>query len=202
MPGSGHARRGGQGGPGAGRGGPGSPRALRAVAISGSPSPQSKSRRLLDRAVQILGRCGIATARVDLLDLPADGLLGRRPAPEVAAAVAAVGAAQIVVVASPIYRATYTGLLKVFFDLLPRNALAGKVCVPIATGGVAGHRLAIDYGLVPLFASLGGVTVPTGTYGTDDRFEEGEPHPELVARLERAIAEAVALAGAMADAHV
>lgn len=168
--------------------------ALRAVVVSGSPSPESRSKRLLDHAAERLEDEGVATTRLDLARLPADGLLGRETPPVLQAALAAVARADIVVVGTPVYRASYSGLLKVFFDLLPRGALEGKVGVLVATGGVAGHQMVLDHGLRPLLASLGAITVPTGTYGTDAQFRDGVPAAALRLRIERAVAEALALA--------
>jgi FMN reductase len=130
-----------------------------------------------------------------LARLPADALLGRRADPAVAAALATVVAARILVVSTPIYRATYSGLLKVFFDLLAPEALEGKVAIPIATGGSAAHLLAVDHGLRPLLASLGAVTVAAGIYGTDAQFLDGEPTAALLERVDRAAIEALTLAG-------
>ena len=131
---------------------------------------------------------------VDLAALDAAALLGRRRDPEVEAALAAVASTDILLAATPIYRATYSGLLKVFFDLLPSGALAGKVAVPIASGGSAGYLLAIDHGLRPLLASLGALVVPTGLYASPEPFADGTPDRALRERIERAAAEAVALA--------
>lgn len=50
------------------------------------------------------------------------------------------------IIATPIYKAAYTGVLKVFLDLLPTNALAGKIILPIGTGATPAHLLALDYG--------------------------------------------------------
>ena len=133
---------------------------------------------------------------VDLAALSADGLLGRGIAPDVAAAITAVTSADIIVASTPVYRATYSGLLKVFFDALPQDALMGKVGVPIATGAGPGHLLAVDHGLRPLFASLGAVVVATGTYGTDVQFRNGAPEAALVERVNRAVSEAITLASA------
>jgi FMN reductase len=102
--------------------------------------------------------------------------------------------AAILVVSTPIYRATYSGLLKVFFDLLPQDALVGKVAIPIATGGGPAHLLAVDHGLRPLLASVGALVVATGVYGTDTQFRNGVPDTALVERIERAALEAAALA--------
>ena len=169
---------------------------LTAVAISGSPSRGSRSRLLLTHAVRELEAEGVATSLVDLAELPADALLGRRADPALDAAFARVSAARIVVASTPVYRATYSGLLKTFFDLLPQDALAGKLAIPIATGGGPAHLLAIDHGLRPLFASLGATTVAIGTYATDTQFSAGAPEAGLLARLSQAVAEAVALARA------
>jgi len=167
---------------------------IQAVGISGSPSPTSRSRTLLGLALASLERRGvIATRTVDLATLPADALLGRRRDTPVNDALAAVGRARILVVSTPVYRATYSGLLKVFFDLLPQDGLAGKIAIAIATAGIAGHLLAIDTGLRPLLASVGALTVSTAVYGTDAQFQNGRPDSRLLEQLDRAVAEALAL---------
>lgn len=167
---------------------------LAAVALSGSPSRDSKSRRLLEHALKSLAARGARTQIVDLGELPADALLGRAPAPAVSEALAAVASARIVLAGTPVYRATYSGLLKVFFDLLPADGLAGRVAIPVATGGGEGHRLILDHGLRPLFASVGAVVVSTGIYATDAQFGPDGPDPSLLARLDRAVIEALSLA--------
>jgi FMN reductase len=60
-----------------------------------------------------------------------------------------------VVVATPVYKAAYSGLLKVFLDVLPQTALKGKLVLPLATGGSPHHMLALDYALRPVLQSLG-----------------------------------------------
>jgi FMN reductase len=164
-----------------------------AVGISGSPGARSKSRTLLERALLALSDRGATTTLIDLAALPADALLGRRRASEVDSALGSVSQATIIVASTPVYRATYSGLLKVFFDLLPVDGLVGKTAIAIATGGSSAHQLVIDHGLRPLFASVGAVTIATGVYGTDSAFENGVPHPSLIARLHAAVAEAVTL---------
>ena len=166
---------------------------LTAVGISGSPSARSKSRTLLEHTLDALRTRGVATTLIDLNTLSAEALLGRRRSAEVDDALARVSRANIVVASTPVYRATYSGLLKVFFDLFPINALAEKTAIAIATGGSPAHQLVIDHGLRPLFASVCGITVPTGIYGTDSAFENGAPHPSLIARVAEAATEAVTL---------
>ena len=164
-----------------------------AVGISGSPAARSKSRMLLERALVALSDRGATTALIDLSALSADALLARRRATEVDSALGSVSQATIIVASTPVYRATYSGLLKVFFDLLPLNGLVGKTALPIATGGSPAHQLVIDHGLRPLFASVGAVTTPTGVYGTDAAFENGIPNDSLIDRLNAAVAEAITL---------
>ena len=165
------------------------------VGLSGSPGQLSRSRTLLELALNALEKQGVAPSRlIDLAKLPADALLGRREVIEVREAIQSVLDAGVLVVATPIYRATYSGLLKVFLDLLPPDALAGKVAIPIATGGGPAHLLALDHGLRPLLASVGALVVATGVYGTDAQFKNGAPEPALVERIERAALEAASLA--------
>ena len=166
---------------------------VNAVGISGSPAARSKSRTLLERTLIELADRGVTTTLVDLSALPADALLTRRRAAEVDDALASVSQASIVVASTPVYRATYSGLLKVFFDLMPVNGLVGKTAIPIATGGSPAHQLVIDHGLRPLFASIGAVITPTAVYGTDSAFENSIPHPSLIARIQAAVSEAITL---------
>ena len=167
---------------------------LTAIGISGSPSARSRSRILLEHALGGLATRGVVADLIDLNEFPADALLGRRTSAELERALAAIGNADIVVASTPVYRATYTGLLKVFFDLFAPRALVGKVGIGIATGGAPGHQLVLDHGLRPLFTSVGAVVVPTGVYAVDAEFEAGVPHADVLQRIERAVSESVLLA--------
>ena len=169
---------------------------LAVVGLSGSPAASSKSRVLVEYALARAAGRGARAELVDLAALPADALLGRGSAPTVAAALAAAARARIVVAGTPVYRATYSGLLKVFFDLLPPDGLLGKIGIPIVTGHDRGHSLAVDHGLRPLFASLGATVVASGVYGISAQFQDGKTAPELLKAVDRAVEEALALAGA------
>ena len=165
-----------------------------AVGIAGSPGPgPSRSHVLLDRALDRLDKAGFVTRRIELALFPADALLGRVRDAGLEAAIAAVSEARIVLAATPVYRASYSGLLKVFFDLLPVDALEGRVAIPIATGGTFAHQLMLDHALRPLFASLGARVVSAGVYGTQTQFADGRPEASLELRLARAVDEAIAL---------
>ena len=169
---------------------------LAAVGISGSPSNTSKSRMLVEYALAQLAARGATTQMVDLAALPAEPLLGRATAATVTTALEAAIGARIIVAGTPVYRATYSGLLKVFFDLLPQDSLIGKIGLPLVTGHGAAHSLAIDHGMRPLFASLGATVIAGGVYATSQQFADGKPGPELLQAVDRAVAEALALATA------
>jgi FMN reductase len=130
---------------------------------------------------------GYETRLIDLATLPAEALFARVQAPEVDDAIASVGDAEVVIAATPTYRALYTGLLKCFFDLMPQGHLSGKKCFGLQTGIAPEHALAAEYGFRPLFASLEGV--PAGVlYATDAEFDEGVASSDLMARVTKLVA--------------
>lgn len=75
--------------------------------------------------------------------------------PLIRQALAEVAQAHVVLIATPIYKAAYSGVLKAFLDLLPQDALRGKTVLPLATGGSIAHLLALDYALKPVLSALG-----------------------------------------------
>ncbi len=162
------------------------------VALNGSPSRPSRSRTLAARALELAGGGRL----VDLAELDPGALLALRSDPAVDEVRDAVGASDVLIVATPVYRATYTALTKTIFDLLPMEGLRGTVVVPIASGYGPEHSLSVDHGLRPLVASLGGWTTPTGVYATRaDVGDDGTIAPALDERLGRAVAEALAVGG-------
>jgi len=128
----------------------------RVFTINGSPSPTSRTAALLRDVVGHLRAQGHQVESLNVRDLPASDLVNARAdAPEVAAAIASIASADGLVVATPIYKAAYSGLLKIFLDLLPQYAFEQKTVLPLATGGSFAHLLALDYGLRPVLSSLG-----------------------------------------------
>lgn len=117
------------------------------------------------RAVARLRERGHRVADVRVQDLPSESLLWRRTSdPAIAAALAVLESADAVVVSSGVYQASYSGLLKVFLDLLPKAGLRGKVVFPLLTGGSPAHVLSLDYALRPVLQSLGAAHVTAGRY--------------------------------------
>lgn len=164
------------------------------TSLSASPSERSRSTWLTQFALTRLE--GRAARHDDILvrSLPAEALLSADvQQPDIAAAVRAVEAADLVIVSTPIYKAAYSGLLKVFLDLLPPDALRGKLVLPLATGGSPAHFLALDYALKPVLSALGARHVLDGVFATDAQLRRHEaggfvPEPDLIARLDRALA--------------
>jgi FMN reductase len=155
------------------------------LAISGSPSPTSRTGMVLERvAAQLADREEYHARILSVRDLPPAALFGADVHhPAIAAAAEAVAAADGVVVATPVYKAAYSGALKALLDLLPQFALAGKAVLPLATGGSQAHVLALDYALRPVLSSMGADHILPGyfilerliTVGPDGALAVAEP---------------------------
>ena len=141
---------------------------MSALLLAGSPSQHSRSAALLDAVAQRLRGRGAQVDRIHIRDLsPQALLLADTGHPSISQAVAQVAAARVLVVSTPVYKAAYSGVLKVFLDLLAQTALQGKTVLPLATGGSPHHMLALDYALRPVLQSLGAKHILPGIYATD-----------------------------------
>jgi|ERR1700722_5801228 len=126
------------------------------LAISGSPSSKSRTALVAQHVLGMLQSESLETKFLSIRDLPAEALLRANTAdPKIAEALSLVESAAGIVIATPIFKAAYSGLLKCMLDILPQFALAGKALLPIATGGSVAHVLALDYGLRPVLQSMG-----------------------------------------------
>ncbi len=123
-----------------------------------------------------------------------NNLLTGFPSPELRAATADVVAAVGLIAVSPIFNASYSGLFKLFFDVLELDSLAGKPTLIAATGGTARHSLALEHALRPLFAYLNAAVVPTAVFAATEDWGQGTNggHVGLVDRIERAARELAA----------
>jgi FMN reductase len=136
--------------------------------INGSPSAPSRSQGLLDYAIALLAEQGVQTDLLSVRDLPAEDLVfGKYNSPSLEQPKALLEQAQAVIISTPIYKASYTGLLKTFLDLLPQKAFTDKVVLPIATGGSIAHLLAIDFTLKPVLSELGARHILGVVYAID-----------------------------------
>jgi len=161
--------------------------------IAGSPSERSRTAALLEATGQRLESRGVQVNRLRVRDLhPQALLLADFGHPSVLAAQALVANASVLVVATPVYKAAYSGILKVFLDLLPQTAFKGKTVLPLATGGSPHHMLALDYALRPVLQSLGAKHILPGIYATDGQvalLPEGgyQIEADIGARLDEAV---------------
>ncbi|RYP85531.1 NADPH-dependent oxidoreductase [Nocardioides guangzhouensis] len=141
----------------------------RAAVVVGNPRPRSRTR---DAAVHLATELtGTAPeAIVDLADLGAALLDWADPA--VTAVVDEVRAADLLVVASPTYKATYTGLLKLFLDRFPPGGLRGVVTVPLMLGAGPAHALAPELTLRPVLTEIGATVPVPGAYVLDASYDD------------------------------
>ncbi|MGP2436587.1 FMN reductase [Streptomyces sp. JW3] len=170
---------------------------MKLVVVSAGLSVPSSTRLLGDR-LATAAASGDAAADVRVVELRdlavpiAHTFTSGFPEPELADVFQAVAGADGLIVVTPVFSASYSGLFKSFFDALSVNepdALTGKPVLIAATGGTGRHSLVLDHALRPLFAHLKAVVVPTGVYAaSEDWGAEG-----LDARIERAGGELAAL---------
>jgi FMN reductase len=152
---------------------------VRTTVVVGNPKPQSRTLAAGVLVAETL--TGAAPdAVLDLVEL-GPAVLGWGD-PAVAAAVETVSASDVVVVASPTFKATYTGLLKLFLDQVPTGELAGVVALPVMLGAGPGHQLAPELLLKPVLVELGAICPAPGLYLQDSSFT-GDPR--LTAWAER-----------------
>lgn len=166
------------------------------VSLGGSPSVRSRSGVLLERGKQWLQRKGVEVVTFQVRDFPAEDLLHARfDSPHVLHFIELVGKADGLIVATPVYKASFSGALKTLLDLLPERALSNKVVLPVATGGSIAHMLAVDYALKPVLASLKAQEMLQGIFADDSQIAYGEGSvaaqlaPALEQRLESTLEE-------------
>lgn len=165
----------------------------RVVAIAGSPSHPSRTYGVVEYANTLLQQEGLQTDIISVRDLPAEDLIfGRYDSASLKQPIALIEQADALLIATPIYKAAYTGVLKAFLDLLPQKALAGKVILPIATGGTIAHLLAIDYTLKPVLSELGARNVLGGVYAVDKQIQKQDDGKfQLDGEIEQRLKDAV-----------
>ncbi len=107
-------------------------------------------------------------------------------------ALRAIEGADLLIVGSPVYKGSYTGLLKHLIDLINYPALLGVPVCLLACGGTDRHTLVIEHQMRPLFGFFGAKTLPTGVFMTDKTIKDGwVEEAGCAARLDQLIAEAV-----------
>jgi FMN reductase len=168
----------------------------RIAVVSAGLSVPSSTRLLADRlaaaTVDALGEVEIDVIELrPLAHALADHLVTGFPSGGLAEAFQAVRAADGLIVVTPVFAASYSGLFKTFFDVLEADLLDGKPVLVAATAGTARHSLVLEHALRPLFAYLHAVVVPTGVFAATEDFGD----TGLDRRIERAAGELAALVG-------
>jgi FMN reductase len=175
--------------------------AFKLAVVSAGLGEPSSTRLLADRLAEATVRRLAGPGRevevtvVELRDLAvdiADNFVTGFPAAALRGAIGAVTEADALIAVTPIFTASYSGLFKSFFDVIDKDALAGKPVLIAATGGTARHSLALEHAIRPLFSYLHAVTVPTAVFAATDDWGSAA-RTELNARIERAGGELAAL---------
>ena len=132
---------------------------LSLVTVVGNPKAGSRTLTaavaLSDALAELLGRPSRTV--VDLAEIGGGLLAPWSLSPDAAEAVAAVRAADVLVLATPTYKASFTGLLKLLLDTLPAGSLASTVVVPLTISAGPAHRYLADWQLRPVLGELGAI---------------------------------------------
>lgn len=166
----------------------------RLVGLSANVQRPSKTRTLVETVLQEVRSRSAVEARVfDFVDAgPGLGAAWTRDQLSLPARrlIDAIEEADGLVVGSPVYKGSYTGLFKHLFDLVDPGALAGKPVAIVATGGGPRHALVVEHAFRPLFGFFGALQVPVTVYASDGDFREG-------ALTDQGVRERAALAGSL-----
>jgi FMN reductase len=168
-----------------------------AVVSAGTSDPSSTrllADRIADRTVALAARHGheVTVTVIELRELAADitsAVVSQLVSPRLRQAIDALGAADGLVVSTPVYKAGASGLFKSFFDVLDNDLLIAKPVLLSATAGTARHALVADDQLRPLFAYLRAMTAPTSLFAAPEDWAD----PALNQRIDRAARELVLL---------
>lgn len=173
-------------------------RPLRVVVVNGSPSGKSKTVGLSDLIVQTLSQMLPVTAsRIDVYELGASFTAAKARTdvdPDVEEALARVERADLLIAATPVFRGSYTGMFKHFFDLIDQYALANKPVMLAATGGGEHHALVLEHALRPLFAFFQAFTLPVAVFASSGDFDGTTVlTPRVHGRVEMALSDVLEL---------
>ncbi|MBO0998574.1 NADPH-dependent FMN reductase [Bacillus sp. SD075] len=142
------------------------------VILSGSPAIPSRTDISLKHIQSLVENEGYNTAYFSITDFSAEDLFqGKYNSEDILKLSERIQAARGIIIGSPVYKASYTGVLKALIDLLPEGSFKGKPVLPIMIGGSNRHLLAIDYALKPLISILKGEPLQ-GIYFVDKEIDK------------------------------
>lgn len=158
---------------------------MRVITLAGSPRFPSRSSALLEYAREKLSALDVEVCHWHLHNFdPQDLLYARFDSPALQALNEQLAGADGLIVATPIYKASFSGALKTLLDLLPERALEGKVVLPLATGGTVAHMLAVDYALKPVLSALKAQEILHGVFADDSQVQDYQHRPQFSPNLE------------------
>ena len=178
---------------------PAQTRVLNVVGVSGSLQRPSRTTVLVEELLDgLAGRFPATTRLIELAELGPElaGAVRRDQVPETAEEqIRAIEKADLLVVATPVYRASFTGLFKHLFDFVGQYSMIDKPVLLAATGGSDRHALILEHQLRPLFGFFQSITLPIGVYANDSSFEDYVIQDELRERIDQVVDRAASFVG-------
>ncbi len=177
---------------------------LKVLSVLGSVTPPGRLHRALNDSLDRLDAADASPGpasveRIDLADTSigfADGTPLDQLEDDSAETVAQIAAADAIVLATPVYRGSFTGALKNLLDLTPVEALRGKPVLIVAMGATDHHSLGVERHLRDVLSFFGALPVPVDVYLTSADFEDGVPREDAAGRLDQGLDGLLALARA------
>ncbi len=169
---------------------------MQLLGLSGSPTARSKTLIAVTKAIEYAQAANpeISADVLNIRDHDVQFCDGREPADyegDTKMIIDRVVAADALIIGSPMYRGSYSGVLKNIFDVLPNDAMEGKPVGLIATGGTDHHFLAIEHELKPIVGFFSAHAIPGGVYANNEHYSGADLVDEAILERLRDLAMAV-----------
>lgn len=165
---------------------------MRVITLAGSPRYPSRSSSLLEYAREKLSALDVEVYHWHLQNFaPEDLLYARFDSPALLTLIEQLSTADGLIIATPVYKASFSGALKTLLDLLPERALEKKVVLPLATGGTVAHMLAVDYALKPVLNALKAQEILHGVFADDAQVTDYQHKPQFTPNLQKRLDESL-----------
>ncbi|WLV23921.1 NADPH-dependent FMN reductase [Aciduricibacillus chroicocephali] len=153
----------------------------KAVLIYGGSRNPSRLQGIYEKALEYLKGRGIDVQSINVPHIPAEDLIHTKfNSPAIQEANRLLNEAEAVVVLTPVYKASFSGILKTYLDLVPQKGLQNKTVLPIAIGGSLGHLLSIEYSLKPVLSILGANRILDSIFIHDEQVKRLESNEYFI----------------------